>query len=80
MLLAFCFAVAIIASSVTRSPLFAFMCCLVALLSYQKGVGIGIACAVVVVGIAFSVGPFSIHPFSVKLAASAIALLVVAVV
>lgn len=55
------------------------MCCLTALLSYQKGVGAGIVCAIVVLAVAFLVGPFTIHPLSLKLAASTVALLIVSV-
>ncbi|MDQ2766627.1 MAG: hypothetical protein M3Y30_05680, partial [Gemmatimonadota bacterium] len=71
---------AIIASSVARSPLLALMCCLTALLSYQKGVRLGIVCAVIIVALAFTLDPYAVHPFHFKMIASVIVLALIAVV
>jgi diguanylate cyclase (GGDEF)-like protein len=79
-LLAFCSVVAIIASSVARSPLLALMCCLTALLSYRKGVRVGVVCGLVVVAIAFTLDPFIGHPFHIRQIASVMALFIVSVV
>ena len=56
------------------------MCCLTALLSYQKGVRIGVVCALGVAGVAFTLDPVTLHPHSIKLIASILALLVASVV
>jgi diguanylate cyclase (GGDEF)-like protein len=46
------------------------MCCLIALLAYQKGVRVGVICALLVTGVAFLLDPFTVHPFTFKLIAS----------
>ncbi|HMI56556.1 MAG TPA: sensor domain-containing diguanylate cyclase [Gemmatimonadaceae bacterium] len=71
---------AIIASSVARSPLFAIMSCLVALLSYQKGVRVGVVSAVIVVALAFTVDPYAAHPFHIKMIVSIVVLAIISVV
>jgi len=75
-----CAAAAIIASSVSRSPLLALTCCLAALLSYQKGAGIGIVGAIIVIALAFMVDPFVVHPVSIKIFVSVLALAIVSVI
>src|SRR5674476_532415 len=79
-LLAFCSAIAIIASSYARSPLLALMCCATALLSYQKGVRMGIVSAIIVTAIAFTLDPYAVHPFHLKMIASVVVLAIISVV
>jgi diguanylate cyclase (GGDEF)-like protein len=75
-----CAAVAVIAASVARSPLLALMCCLVALLSYQKGAGFGIVGAIIITALAFTVDPYAVPPFHLKIIASIVALAIVSVI
>ena len=80
MILALCCAVALIASSVARSPLLAVMTCLTSLLSYQRGARIGVFCGVVVAAIAFTLDPYTVHPVHLKVIASIVALFFASVV
>lgn len=56
------------------------MCCLTALFSYQKGVRIGVVCGLAVTAIAFTLDPYIVHPFHIKVIASVVALFIVSVV
>jgi diguanylate cyclase (GGDEF)-like protein len=56
------------------------MCCLTALLSYQKGVRTGIVCAIAVVAIAFTLDPYAAHPFPVKVMVSVVVLALTALI
>jgi diguanylate cyclase (GGDEF)-like protein len=56
------------------------MCCLVALLSYQKGARIGVVSAIVVLGLAFTVDPYAAHPFHIKMIVSIVVLAIISVV
>ncbi|HEV7705118.1 MAG TPA: sensor domain-containing diguanylate cyclase [Gemmatimonadaceae bacterium] len=51
-----------------------------ALLSYQKGVRVGIVCAIVVVAIAFTLDPWAAHPFHLKMIVSVVILAIISVV
>src|SRR5690348_9009129 len=56
------------------------MCCLAALLSYQKGVGIGIVGAIIITALAFTVDPYAVQPFPIKVIAGIVALAIVSVI
>jgi diguanylate cyclase (GGDEF)-like protein len=58
----------------------ALLCCLSALLSYRKGVRIGIGSAVAVAALTFTVDPFAVHPLAIKFILSVVILAVAAVV
>jgi len=70
---------AIIASSVARSPLLALLCCFTALLSYRKGVRFGFVSAAIVVALAFTVDPFAIHPFHLQMIVGVVVLAIASV-
>jgi len=56
------------------------MCCVTALVSYRKGVRVGVVCGLVVTAIGFTLDPFIVHPLHIKLIASVMALFVASVV
>lgn len=56
------------------------MCCVIALLSYQKGVSVGIVSAVIGTAIAFTLDPYAVHPFHIKMIVSVVVLAIVSVV
>lgn len=51
------------------------MCCLTALVSYRKGVRVGVVCGLVVTALAFTLDPFATHPFGIKAIAGIVALI-----
>jgi len=56
------------------------MCCVTALLSYQRGVRAGIACAVIITALAFTLDPYAVHPLHIKMTVSVVALAIISVV
>ncbi len=56
------------------------MCCVTALLSYQKGVRLGIVSAAIITALAFTLDPYAVHPFHLKMIASVVALAIISVV
>ncbi|MEP7065270.1 MAG: sensor domain-containing diguanylate cyclase [Gemmatimonadota bacterium] len=56
------------------------MCCITALLSYQKGVQIGVISAIIVAALAFTIDPYAVHPFPLKVMIGIVALAIVSVV
>jgi diguanylate cyclase (GGDEF)-like protein len=56
------------------------MCCVTALLSYQKGVRLGIVSGAIIIALAFTLDPYAVHPFHLKVIASVVALAIISVV
>ncbi|MEO7039897.1 MAG: sensor domain-containing diguanylate cyclase [Gemmatimonadaceae bacterium] len=56
------------------------MCCVIALLSYQRGARVGIVSAIVCVAVAFTLDPYAVHPFHIKTIVSVVVLAIVSVV
>ena len=56
------------------------MCCLTALLSYQKGARFGVVSAIIITAIAFTLDPYAVHPFPIKVIASTVAFAAASVV
>ena len=56
------------------------MCCVTALLSYQKGVRLGIVSGVIITAVAFTLDPYAVHPLHLKMIASVIILAILSVV
>ena len=56
------------------------MCCVTALLSYQKGVRLGIVSGIVITALAFTLDPYAVHPFHLQMIASVVALAIISVV
>jgi diguanylate cyclase (GGDEF)-like protein len=56
------------------------MCCVTALLSYQRGVRVGIVSGVVMAAVALTLDPYSVHPLHVKAIVSVIVLAIISVV
>jgi diguanylate cyclase (GGDEF)-like protein len=56
------------------------MCCVTALLSYQRGVRLGIVSAVIITALAFTLDPYAVHPLHIKMIVSVVALAIISVV